>query len=599
MDAASILTRGTGIFIDRPGNSASTDNGIHIYNNKISRRQTTKTGLTFVDIRGSIAAQDVARVNKNNISLSVSSIVHSGIITPYTGIRASGLGDNYIIGGPVVEADRNTISYAITSTTIQGNETSSGIWVQDLTGKNHFIRNNKIDADLSGSNSFMRSGIRLTQCTRNVLVCNNLIERTHANIRCQGDLSSTHLKSNILGVAGYGLLCDSTAVMPDQTRYQNRWTAPAYGTLGALYALPAGKPLRFRILYDANDPQTAPANMSWSPADWFKEEAGPTDGGCTINVQPFLSNREAQVISSATLSAYNAGEWDARRDLLLRMNEEPEIAAQDGAAASFQQQQSENNTSAWQFAQALHRYNRTTRLPAAHSANLKAYQARLDSISAQWQDTTSAPVAGLAQKWTEVAVERTLYYDSLVWPVHRAALEDLLPLIAALPAGQIYEANLKHILYCAVHYALHDSVATADLPLLRSIADQCPATGGNWVRLAKQWLPYQEYLIRLEKDEIAPCGATDRRESDTHLSFRDVRVIPNPAKEMVEVYLPSALTGKWQLCDVGGNVVASGSLTEGNRASIQLNQHLQGIYFFQFRSEAGGTCHHARIIVER
>lgn len=366
-------------------------------------------------------------------------------------------------------------------------------------------------------------------------------------------------------------------------RFENKWTAATYGTLGAKYDIASILPL-FRFKYDPTVPQTFPPNNSWSLANWFIAESGISDPNCGVTTQQGLSAREAQTLQTAASAPNTATAWDERRDLLQKLLAEPGISTSNAAAAAYLNQQSQVNTTAWRFAKALRQWAAVSVLPEDIAATLSEFDTQLAELN---NESATAGAQAASEQQMELAAQRLEWYNSTVWPLHQEKLQLLLATVADLPASQVYEANLKQILHIGVRHVLGDSLAGTDLEVLRTIATQCPATGGWWVRMAPLWLPEAERAVYWSRDIDKECGVEGR--SRPAIQLEGIKMVPNPAKDQADIYLPAAVTGIWQLYDLTGRAVMSGQVLEGKNISLNLAQQKPGLYFFQLTDEKGGV----------
>jgi hypothetical protein len=578
------------IFVERPPSNLTNVNtlikgNVITYNSSL---QKTAHAI-MIDVQGKTDATDAAYIEGNTITvLSNWRKIH--------GIRITGKGNNYNI------FNVNDLSWApstVTFPSVSGLE-SRGIIANDLMGSNNFITDNLVETLLNTGTgqSFLKSGIFLDNNPFSLAVCENSITNSHYNIRCSGTLSNTTLTENLISNSAYGLYCKAATSMPAQDLFENRWTGSTYVTRGAEYE--GGAP-GFKIFYDPSNtiPNDKPAAV-FPTSGWFQEKTGsnPTCGSGGGNI---ITEAEQLFIDGTTGAIASAGNWDTRRLLLYKLMRYPELPAGDLDAADYLDDNESANTSAWRFARAEHLFDQAYASPgsllqSAFSNTVARFHTLSDSLilldGQQASDTTTYDTT-IAQQRYVVFGKWVLVADSLDQLRTQAdvsvqpALDSALTYAQSLPDTSIYEENLKAILTVAIRYAQGDSLTESDYPTLRSIAAQCPATGGISIRRAVLWLDHEEamdYLTTEWDDNCISPLVTDAK--DVKVAPLQIQVNPNPASTAVRVSLPEKATGIWQVSDLSGNTVQEGNI-DGELLNIGTAGMDAGLYLLRCRFGSG------------
>ena len=579
------------IYVERPPSPAGAS-AVLIRRNDVTVGPYTipKNPKVLIDVVGKHDAQNEVRIERCTLTVnSAKNTIH--------GIRIGGKGDNYLV------QDHNVLNYLPDATPISVSP-SYGIIAQNLLGKNNLILANEITSILSGQYSYLGAGIHLENNPLSLLVCENVINNTHKGIDCLaglGNLGNTYLKKNLLGNAAYGLWCSSLTVMPNQDRFENRWTG-SYAVFGAKYDV-LNSQLGFQIFYDNTNAilDDIPANMSWSPTNWFQTALG-SNSYCGVGVEPLLTGKEQQLIDGTLAADTSTTNWDARYGLLYKLLYHPEIVAGDEDAAKYLDDNITNATSPWKFANAEQQFDAAYVVSTSLNNRLSTYSAQYrvlaDSIvlldGLQAQDTTTYD-ATIAKKRADVFGRLCTAADDLSGAQNEAAtanlsnLQSVATYVANLPTTKQYESNLRTVLGIAVRYAQGDSLVTADSTSLRSVAAQCQQYGGTSIRRAPHWLNEAEDIRYIDKNWDTNCTVGARTMvvlTGTNL----VLIAPNPADGYLRVLWPVDQGGQWYITDLTGRTVRHDQwLSTESDLVIGTADWQPGLYFLQTRTDAGST----------
>lgn len=99
--------------------------------------------------------------------------------------------------------------------------------------------------------------------------------------------------------------------------------------------------------------------------------------------------------------------------------------------------------------------------------------------------------SGIESRRTVQARERTAQAVDHAAAVIKPRLELVRASVETLSGNELYEANRKTVLLYALDAALEEA---GDIDALRAVAEQCPASGGEAVVMARGLLPYEERL---------------------------------------------------------------------------------------------------------
>lgn len=155
--------------------------------------------------------------------------------------------------------------------------------------------------------------------------------------------------------------------------------------------------------------------------------------------------------------------------------------------------------------------------------------------------------------------------------------------INAMQPQNIIESNLQQLEEIKLSSLINKTpYSENDLMIIKSIAMQCPYTGGTSVFDARGI--YQLYFnvnfndYDLCKDKPTPAAVVSKNTNDTYF-----RAYPNPTKEFVSLSfnLNAYKTASFQLYDITGRKVITDNLnTEANYKSLNLTTLEDGIYTF-------------------
>ncbi|GAB4497450.1 MAG: hypothetical protein OHK0019_31090 [Saprospiraceae bacterium] len=575
------------IFIERPpGNVTSTDalirdNTVYVIFPQGAPKQ--HGAKVLIDV---IGKQDAF----NNFDIESNTLTVNTKVDSIHGIRVTGKGDDYHIW------EQNELTWWLAGTPTKLNK-SLGIIAKDLTGSGQEVSGNVVESALtSGGLSFLNAGIQLGNVPSFLVrVCENDVDDTHLGLECLGKLDLTWLKRNKMGNAAYGLLCRADAMLDEQFLHENIWDGTSYTTMGARHL---GTPTKF-FFYDPSATISDDAPPTWSPVEWFDDDASGSNGSCfPTGTVPPITGRESDFIIGTAVPDTATANWDERRHLLYKLMRYPTLTEGNTNAATYLNSNATANTSAWQFARAEWLFDQAYKVSATTATSLGSlsahYRAVVDNIMAydvqQAQDTTTYDFS-IAQNRTGAFATLCQVADSIkqqlsvIEPSINTALSTARTYAESLPTGKAYESNLKNILVIAIRYAQGDSLTETDYNSLRSIAAKCPQYNGISIRRAPLWLPHEEAVEYITKTWEEEC--IERSTESSRVASEVLKVMPNPANDRIQVIFPNDVTsGRWQVNDVTGRLVQEGNIADA-ALSIGTADWKSGIYILICHSGSG------------
>jgi len=576
------------IYVDRPpASSGAPDLIIRRNDVNVGVYSITKNPKTLIDVVGRYDSKNIVRIERCTLTvISPKNVIH--------GIRIAGKGDNYYI------QDHNVLNY-LPTTTPAATTPSYGIIAQNLLGKNNFIVANEITSVLSGQHSYLHAGIHLQNNPLAMLVCENIINRTHKGIDCAAGLNNTYLKKNLLGSAAYGLYCSAFTAMPNQDRFENRWTG-SYAVLGAKYDV-SNAGIGFLVFFDPSNTISNDAPASWSPSGWFQNAFG-SNSYCGVGVEP-LTGKEKDLINGILAADTSTANWDIRYGLLYKLLYQPEITATNGDAAKYL----DNNvgTSPWKFAHAEQIFDAAYVVGSSLNTRLLTYSAQyqvlvdslilLDGLQAQNPSTIDKQRSGVFGRLCTAAYNLRAAQGDATTAI-LANLSSVSTVVSSLPTSKQYESNLRTVLGIAIRYAQGDSLVTADSTSLRSVAAQCQQYGGVSIRRAPHWLSEAEDIRYIDKNWDTNCTAGARTKAAAN-PVQQIVVVPNPASDHLRIFWPDGEAGQWRITDLTGRTLRQGQWLSTDADLLMSTSDWQmGLYFLTVRTD-GGTTSTIKFIIQR
>lgn len=323
-----------------------------------------------------------------------------------------------------------------------------------------------------------------------------------------------------------------------------------------------------------------------------------------------LTDRELKIISEELTFVSPVHEWDATRELMLKLMAFPELIT-TGSIDTFYN--STVNTSPGKFALAEHLFYEAFALPETTITDIQDYQTELmfwlDSLAhlsiMQAADTTSVD-ARIASAQDDVAQEIAIISDSLglVYAYANNLIEDALEIVdslnQSLPSTEDYESSLKTIRMMFLKKVFSDTLTTADYIELRSLAAQCLDTHGKSISLVGTLLPQAEEIPYQKEDIWERCEVEERSEKSKNLHVVPGHIVPNPVRDFTNVLLPEDFgAGTWKVTTLDGAVL-KGDKIPGNLKSFRINFAgiPSGVYLL-FCSDLAGTQFVEKIVVAR
>lgn len=161
-------------------------------------------------------------------------------------------------------------------------------------------------------------------------------------------------------------------------------------------------------------------------------------------------------------------------------------------------------------------------------------------------------------------------------------LEAVHSYVLQLPVNEIWEQNRKTVLLHIVANAMGQEPTETDMQTLRAVAQQCPATGGGAVLMARSRLPVEEAsLFPLEGED--PYCMEERASEKTSVIEGKIILSPNPVSDYLIVAMDKPASGSWQIAASDGQVLASGVFSDTDRIGINVRQLPEGFYHLRLQ----------------
>lgn len=173
---------------------------------------------------------------------------------------------------------------------------------------------------------------------------------------------------------------------------------------------------------------------------------------------------------------------------------------------------------------------------------------------------------------------------------------------ATIVATTVYEINEKTVNDLWLHSKLQQAgnFTESQMAVLRDIAAQCPAEGGQAVYRARGLMPTCEQGIY--SSDTTDCSGNGLRISNEERTVRvsnddGIIVNPNPAQDILWVNLPSEQSAIVSLIALTGSIVRAYSCAGGENR-LSLSDLPNGIYLCRIQTKTGAL-HTEKIVVQR
>jgi hypothetical protein len=187
-------------------------------------------------------------------------------------------------------------------------------------------------------------------------------------------------------------------------------------------------------------------------------------------------------------------------------------------------------------------------------------------------------------------------YEKYAQDQRIAYSDDIVLKMKSLEAKYVYEQNELMVNNLLLTYRLWSEGLT-DVPVavwaeIKSIADQCPHTGGWPVYWARSL--YRQHAPMVTWEVLAGCSPTVERRASTYENNNKVEIYPNPTQSELTVLLQRVPNASLQLWDIHGKLLLERTLLEGKN-SVDLQQP-NGLYLYRVQLQ-DGTIETGKIVI--
>ena len=466
----------------------------------------------------------------------------------------------------------------------------------NVSDDNHFICNT-ITGQNTGAGGYTGNGITLTDSPETELA-GNTMDDVQVGLTVLGMSGDSEIRfNNFTGDAFVGMEYSSSAVTGDQTNKSNVWNlssqiwdARHQGSL----------PIYNQSNYIVQDIFA----QSTTPNGWFLENGtDPVFPGCEIlltdNLVPQGLKRSWSEDKSAMMSGMENAYLDWHAPLYIYteiLNDEQEIPEEQIDLFTAY-----HNTPIAEYAD----YDLA-------SVDLFAWTSD-DSLQVlDWQQELTQQLLELSAIENELAVEYEngeLETQAIDLQQTIAALQEQLNILSAdiritqseqaeflsgqadaLPIPHTFAENERALALVSV--ALlgdnHRMPTTAELNIVKNIAEQCPENGGRAVHRARAI--YQSFTRRADL-EYQDCDynveAIPVEEAESTVEENNLLVYPNPATATLQLSAGSNTIVSATIFDYTGKVVAVINEVETHKLQIDISAYTSGLYQVQTRLTDG------------
>jgi hypothetical protein len=575
------------IYHERSPSSSTVGSTNRIVDNSVFAftSPTRLKNISFVDINCLNGGKDEFQIRENDIATALA-------ISPMHGLFVRGNSSRLSIA-------KNDLSFSGFPRPL-GIIANLGIAVVNVNGLSNRIDSNTVTSQLykipvnnnEEASSFIKCGVHIA-LSPNLQICANSTNNTFRGFHFEGNIDYCDFSINNVGNHWHGVHCNTGTVpnqLGEQNWHQNKWNG-AYVGFGANY-LGGMPPYKFRV--DPAKPFNKPPSVNIN--DWFIDLTTNNDNSNCIDGSepqgPRLSDSDNNIISG-TYPIYNTvSTWDLERELLLKLERFPALMPPGSAARTFYD--SKSSSSSLQFAKAQKLYDNTFEFPEILQSSINSlYSAQkglFDAVLLLQNDSTAT-----ATDKQNLANQINLIGDSIDLRLAQISAFKSTALLLAetwnlgLSDATPFEYNLKNVLALYIKTAKGDSLTEADYNILRNIANQCPSTGGRAVYSAPYLLPHAESIGYLDEDYTKNACNNLRpttTETRSEIFLKEFMVSPNPAIDLLTVFISEGFSGKWQVIDLYGKVILNGVVPVGaTNFDISLNGLEGGLYFLQLKEK--------------
>ncbi|MCE7921494.1 MAG: right-handed parallel beta-helix repeat-containing protein [Haliscomenobacteraceae bacterium CHB4] len=567
----------------------------------------TSTELKLIEVRALQGpATDNMVIADNYITSSYGGDAHT-----IHGIWVEDHSDGYQISGNNVTYNYETDAPPLPGVNNVGIGAVSVHGIRNIIGPNNNATATRMWPSLVPTNmadfrrSYIRCGIHVDD-SPNFLICRNLsdfaFQGYHFARNCGGvtDFGMNHIRNHYFGLnlcTGGG--CESSTTFNAQPYRENLWevTYDNQSNPARWYQAPMSPP---QVTVDGTKTFHTPnPQAAINPQNWFNIDmvgGSPEMTACDSLLSPEIpgfGESEEEFMSGEYHLNQASAEWDYEIFILGHLLRFPSLV--NGDLQTQQYFTSKVESSPWKYAQA------ENMLREAYIPNT-SQQSQLDGLLASTRilsdslahleylesiDTTSlTPSITTARTSVMTTLElnrvQTLAVGEALRNAALANLEAVHSYVSQLPTNEIWEQNRKTVLLHIAANAMGQEPTETDMQALRTVAEQCPATGGGAVLMARSRLPVEEAsLFPLEGED--PYCTEERATEKTPIFEGGIILSPNPVSNYLIVAMDKPASGSWQIVASDGRVLATGVFSDTDRIGIDVGQLPEGFYHLRLQ----------------
>jgi hypothetical protein len=134
-------------------------------------------------------------------------------------------------------------------------------------------------------------------------------------------------------------------------------------------------------------------------------------------------------------------------------------------------------------------------------------------------------------------------------------------------------------------------LSNEDISRMTDIASYCSVQVGLARQTVLPFLPFENATPFLGSESDDNCiFVTDDRSTNLSKKLVPIEIFPNPAKDVISVNLPSGMSGFWQIFDISGNQMSTGTVSNENKVlAIRVSEFTNGLYLFRYQASGHDT----------
>lgn len=540
------VARGSGVSTNIPLSGILVENGYGLAQARrnhitINNFTTTVGGTSFdgITIKGSPKSTNI---------IDSDTIIFNNVVTSATYTVSEGL---YFRGDGSLAMSNNFVSVDANS------NVNFGLRIFSTNGSE--VSNNRVAGTLINSQAgfSLQNGIYADAATV-ANICNNSFTNTNTAMRIENNCSGTSLKTNTFANYQRGLFLLNATLLQNQTRFGNRWIGN-FNNLDAEYLKLGPLTGIDKFFVESTDYPLKPfirkVNNNSDGANsviWFQTLPGTTNYSCNVSAAATLNETDMRVINATFQGGSAVQNWEADQYVYGKLLKQPDLNVTPESNAFFTQKAA---SSSGQFAEVAAKMNTIGAIDAATQNQIKDWEEQqlqlgndIEQIDqAELVETCLWNIKPLAAKQDKLTAIQTIALNMAALQTQLTDEKNKSANKAKnsnnnLPSNTIFEANSKLLNELRLQKILNDSDwSDSELVLLRSIANQCPTTGGTAVIGARAALPSGEQITYYDRKETG-CATEHQASNNGAASQKDavtLRAYPNPASNMVMVEYPN------------------------------------------------------------